>query len=164
MKQHTGLEGQVTQMRHAVRFGQRQACVATAPLCSATVHQMALSGRAAKRMAEATHATATTIAKFLAAVRTDIPAVAHAVRRHVIPAIEAAPEGDVGVSFLECRPADVLRVVVVISESRILDHALVYTARTRGVHQVVFIGDRAAFERAVREAPLAQRRRTAFVV
>jgi hypothetical protein len=35
---------------------------------------------------------------------------------------------------------------------------------TRGVRQVVFIGDRAAFERAVREAPLAQRRRTAFVV
>jgi len=56
------------------------------------------------------------------------------------------------------------RVVVVISESRILDHALVYTALTRGIRQVVFIGDRTAFERAVREAPLAQQRRTAFVV
>jgi len=340
-----------------------RAVVAIALAQAATVHQMALSGRAAKRMAEATHAPATTIAKFLAAVRagkleldestflvvdeasmldlptmfrllrhlpdgarmllvgdpaqlppigfglvfhrlaeaagiprveltevhrqaasTGIPAVAHAIRRHVIPAFEAAPEGDVGVSFLECRPADVQgavervvsggeddwqvlaavkdgpggirainehfhrqnagapcgngfavgdpvihlvndydaglmngtlgfvlgasegtekglwvdfegeehlipqadlearlelayaisvhkaqgsqfkRVVVVISESRILDHALVYTALTRGVRQVVFIGDRAAFEHAVREAPLAQRRRTAFAV
>src|SRR5262249_29736898 len=45
------------------------------------------------------------------AASTGIPAVAHAIRRHVIPAIEAAPEGDVGVSFLECRPADVLGAV-----------------------------------------------------
>jgi exodeoxyribonuclease V alpha subunit len=57
-----------------------------------------------------------------------------------------------------------MRVVVVIPESRILVHALGCTALTRGVRQVVFIGDRAAFERARRVAPLAQRRRTAFVV
>jgi exodeoxyribonuclease V alpha subunit len=329
----------------------------------AAVHQMALSGRAAKRMAEATHAPATTIAKFLAAVRagkleldestllvvdeasmldlptmfqllrhlpdgarmllvgdpaqlppigfglvfhrlaeaegvsrvqltevhrqaasTGIPAVAAAIRRHDIPSLQANPTGDVGVSFVECQPTEILGtvervvsewdddwqvlaavkegpggiralnehfhglnagagcgngftvgdpvihlvndydaglmngtlgfvmgasegpekglwvdfegeehlisegdlderlelayaisvhkaqgsqfkcVVVVISESRILDHALVYTALTRGVQQVVFIGDRKAFERVVREDPLAQRRRTAFAV
>lgn len=56
------------------------------------------------------------------------------------------------------------RVIVIISESRVLDHALVYTALTRCVRQVVFIGDKAAFERAAREPPLAQRRRTAFVI
>ncbi len=340
-----------------------RAVIAVAMEQGATVHQMALSGRAAKRMAEATNAPATTIAKFLAAIRagkveldggallvvdeasmldlptmfrllrhlpdggrmllvgdgaqlppigfglvfhrlaqapdvprveltevhrqaasTGIPAVAEAIRRHEVPAIQAAPAGDVGVSFVECPPAEIVgavervvsgwgddwqvlaavkdgpagirainehfhgqnagapcgngfamgdpvihlvndydaglmngtlgfvlgasegpekglwvdfegeehlipqadlearlelayaisvhkaqgsqfnRVVVVISESRILDHALVYTALTRGVRQVVFIGDRVAFERAVREAPLAQRRRTAFVV
>jgi exodeoxyribonuclease V alpha subunit len=340
-----------------------RAVVAVAQEQGAAVHQMALSGRAAKRMAEATYAPATTIAKFLTAIRagkleldestllvvdeasmldlptmfrllrhlpdgarmllvgdpaqlppigfglvfhrlaetagvprveltevhrqaasTGIPAVAAAIRRHDVPAVSAAPEGDVGVSFIECQPTEILdaiervvseweddwqvlaavkdgpggirainehfhaqragaacgngfaigdpvihlvndydaglmngtlgfvmgaseglekglwvdfegeehlipqddlaerlelayaisvhkaqgsqfkRVVIVISESRILDHALVYTALTRGVRQVVFVGDRAAFERAVREAPLAQRRRTAFAV
>ena len=340
-----------------------RAVIAVALRQGAAVHQMALSGRAAKRMAEATHAPATTIAKFLAAIRagkleldestllvvdeasmldlptmfrllrhlpdgarmllvgdpaqlppigfglvfhrlaeaagvprvqltevhrqaasTGIPGVAAAIRCHDIPFLRAHPTGDVGVSFIECQPTEILstaervvsewdddwqvlapvkegpggiralnerfhelntgagcgngfavgdpvihlvndydaglmngtlgfvmgasdgpekglwvdfegeehlipqgdlderlelayaisvhkaqgsqfkRVVVVISESRILDHALVYTALTRGVQQVVFIGDRMAFERAVQEAPLAQRRRTAFAV
>ena len=340
-----------------------RAIVAVAEQQGAAVYQMALSGRAAKRMAEATNAPATTIAKFLGAVRagkleldgtavlivdeasmldlptmfrllrnlpdgsrmllvgdaaqlppigfglvfhrlaeassvprveltevhrqaasTGIPAVATAVRYHEVPSLPALPAGDAGVSFVECLPAEVpstvdrvvseweddwqvlaavkdgpggiralnehfhkrnagaacgngfavgdpvihlvndydaglmngtlgfvlaasesperglwvdfegeehlipqdaleerlelayaisvhkaqgsqfKRVVVVISDSRILDHALVYTALTRGVQQVVFIGDRTSFERAVRDAPLAQRRRIAFVV
>ena len=340
-----------------------RAVVAVALEQGAAVHQMALSGRAAKRMAEATHSPATTIAKFLAAIRsgkveldastllvvdeasmldlptmfrllrhlpdggrmllvgdpaqlppigfglvfhrlaeapavprveltevhrqaasTGIPAVAAAIRRHDLPAMPPVPVGNVGVSFVECSPAEILaavervvsewdddwqvlsavkggpggirainehfheqnaaatcsngfavgdpvihlvndydaglmngtlgfvlgssggiakglwvdfegeehfipqgdlderlelayaisvhkaqgsqfkRVAVVISASRILDHALIYTALTRGVRQVVFIGDRAAFERGVREAPLAQQRRTAFAI
>jgi len=340
-----------------------RAVIAVAVEQGAIVHQMALSGRAAKRLADSTHAPASTIAKFLAAIRagklqldesaflvvdessmldlptmfrllrnlpngarmllvgdpaqlppigfglvfhrlaettgvprveltevhrqaanSGIPAVAEAIRRHEVPSFKGGPSGDVGVSFVECQPADTIscvervvsgweddwqvlaavrdgaggirainehfharnpgapcgnslavgdpvihlvndyeaglmngtlgfvmgcsddlekglwvdfegedhlipqadiearlelayaisvhkaqgsqfnRVVVVISESRNLDHALVYTALTRGVRQVVFIGHRVAFERAVREAPLAQLRRTAFVV
>lgn len=54
------------------------------------------------------------------------------------------------------------RVVVLISRSRVLDHSLVYTALTRGVDQVVFVGDRRAFEEAIKSAPAAQRREVAF--
>jgi exodeoxyribonuclease V alpha subunit len=56
------------------------------------------------------------------------------------------------------------RVAVVVGKSRLLDHALIYTALTRGVEQVVFVGDRHAFEQAVLSPPLAQRRCVAFTV
>lgn len=41
------------------------------------------------------------------------------------------------------------RVAIPITKNRILDHALVYTALTRGVEQVVFLGDKEAFDEAV---------------
>jgi exodeoxyribonuclease V alpha subunit len=56
------------------------------------------------------------------------------------------------------------RVAVVVGESRLLDHALVYTALTRGVEQVVFVGDRDALERAIRNPPLAHLREVGFTV
>ncbi len=56
------------------------------------------------------------------------------------------------------------RVAVVVGKSRLLDHSLLYTALTRGVDQVVFVGDREAFERAVASPPSAQRRSVAFDV
>jgi exodeoxyribonuclease V alpha subunit len=56
------------------------------------------------------------------------------------------------------------RVVVVISKSRLLDHSLIYTALTRGVEQVVFLGARAPFELAVLSPPFARRRDVAFVL
>ena len=56
------------------------------------------------------------------------------------------------------------RVAVVVVPSRILDHALVYTALTRGVEQVVFVGSRTAFEQAVREPASASRRAIGFDV
>jgi exodeoxyribonuclease V alpha subunit len=56
------------------------------------------------------------------------------------------------------------RVVVVVSQNRLLDHALIYTALTRGAEQVVFIGDRDAFQEAVLSAPFAQHRTVAFSV
>jgi exodeoxyribonuclease V alpha subunit len=85
---------------------------------------------------------------------------------HLIPqeALEERLELAYAISVHKAQGSQFKRVVVVISDSRILDHALVYTALTRGVQQVVFIGDRTSFERAVRDAPLAQRRRIAFVV
>ena len=45
------------------------------------------------------------------------------------------------------------RVVIPVTPSRLLDRALLYTAITRGVRQVVLIGDKAAFERAVIAPP-----------
>ncbi len=41
------------------------------------------------------------------------------------------------------------RIAVVCMQSRLLDHSLIYTALTRGVEQVVLLGDREAFCRAV---------------
>jgi exodeoxyribonuclease V alpha subunit len=56
------------------------------------------------------------------------------------------------------------RVVVVVGKSRILDHALIYTALTRGVEQVVFVGDRSAFDSAVSSEPLVRQRCVAFAI
>ena len=52
------------------------------------------------------------------------------------------------------------RVVVPVFDSRLLDRALLYTAITRAKSQVVLLGDRRAFERAVAEPAAASRRRT----
>jgi exodeoxyribonuclease V alpha subunit len=54
------------------------------------------------------------------------------------------------------------RVAVVSLFSRIFEHALVYTALTRAVEQVVFVGDRSAFEVAVANPPAALRREVGF--
>lgn len=56
------------------------------------------------------------------------------------------------------------RVAVVVGRSRLLDHALIYTGLTRGVEQVVFLGDLESFENAIRSAPLAHTRCVAFSV
>lgn len=52
------------------------------------------------------------------------------------------------------------RVIVPIRRNRILDNALLYTAITRGVEQVVIIGDIAAVEEAICAASNASRRTT----
>ena len=54
------------------------------------------------------------------------------------------------------------RVVVPVFESRILDRTLLYTAITRAQQQVVLVGDRSAFEKAVLEISSASRRETAM--
>jgi exodeoxyribonuclease V alpha subunit len=54
------------------------------------------------------------------------------------------------------------RVALVSAPSRIYEHALVYTALTRAVEQVVLVGDRNAFETAVASPPAAQRRQVGF--
>ena len=41
------------------------------------------------------------------------------------------------------------KVIVPIIRSRLLDRTLIYTAMTRGIEQVVFIGDRGTFVRAI---------------
>lgn len=52
------------------------------------------------------------------------------------------------------------RVVVPIRDSRMLDQALIYTAITRGVEQVVLVGDEKAALRAIQSPALASRRYT----
>lgn len=50
------------------------------------------------------------------------------------------------------------RVVIPITRSRVLDRTLLYTAMTRAQEQVVFVGDRAAFEAAIVAPPHVSRR------
>jgi exodeoxyribonuclease V alpha subunit len=52
------------------------------------------------------------------------------------------------------------RVIIPISESRLLDQSLIYTAVTRGVQQVVLIGDERALCDAIRRPAIATRRYT----
>lgn len=54
------------------------------------------------------------------------------------------------------------RVIVVVKKSRTLDNSLIYTALTRGVEQVVFVGNREAFENAVQRPSIAARRDVKF--
>ena len=56
------------------------------------------------------------------------------------------------------------RVVMPVVRSRLLDRSLIYTGLTRGVEQIVFIGDREAFSQAVKEEPKSQNRSVGFSV
>lgn len=56
------------------------------------------------------------------------------------------------------------RVAIPVVRSRLLDHALIYTALTRGVEQVVFVGDLEALSRAIEAPPRASGREVAFAV
>jgi exodeoxyribonuclease V alpha subunit len=56
------------------------------------------------------------------------------------------------------------RVVIPITKTRLLDRTLIYTALTRGVKQVVFIGDRDSFSRAITSKPKSQERMVGFSI
>ncbi|MFT4436092.1 AAA family ATPase [Caballeronia sp. 15715] len=56
------------------------------------------------------------------------------------------------------------RVCFVVDDSKLLDHALIYTALTRAEEQIVVIGDRAAFERAVIAPARAEQRSVGFTL
>lgn len=56
------------------------------------------------------------------------------------------------------------RIVMPVSRSRLFDRTLVYTALTRGIEQVVFVGERRAFEEAVVAPPSASQRQVGFVL
>jgi exodeoxyribonuclease V alpha subunit len=56
------------------------------------------------------------------------------------------------------------RVAIALTKSRILDHSLIYTALTRGIKQVVFVGERTAFESAILNPSLAHKRQVGFSV
>ena len=52
------------------------------------------------------------------------------------------------------------RVIIPVVQSRLLDRTLVYTALTRAVDQVVFVGDRRALVAAIEAPPRSQQRRS----
>ena len=54
------------------------------------------------------------------------------------------------------------RVIIPVVRSRLLDRTLVYTALTRAVEQVVFVGNREALIQAIQAPPHSQRRRVGF--
>ncbi|ENO78433.1 exodeoxyribonuclease V [Thauera sp. 63] len=56
------------------------------------------------------------------------------------------------------------RVAIPLVRSRLLDHSLIYTALTRGVEQVVLVGDMAALHAAIKSPPRASRREVGFTV
>ena len=56
------------------------------------------------------------------------------------------------------------RVVIPVVRSRLLDHALIYTALTRAVEQVVFVGDVEALHLAIKKPPRASFREVAFAI
>ena len=86
--------------------------------------------------------------------------------RHSFAAAELVDRIDLAyaISVHKAQGSQFKRVAVVVGKSRLLDHALIYTALTRGVEQVLFLGDRDAFDQSVLSAPLAQLRSVAFNV
>lgn len=86
--------------------------------------------------------------------------------RYVFSAAELVDRIDLAhaISVHKSQGSQFGRVAIVIGRSRLLDHALIYTALTRGVDQVVFIGDFQAFIQAVLAPPLAQRRCVGFAI
>jgi exodeoxyribonuclease V alpha subunit len=86
------------------------------------------------------------------------------VQRFPAPDVPGRIELAYAISVHKAQGSQFKRVVVVVSKSRLLDHSLIYTALTRGVEQVVFLGARAPFELAVLSPPSAQRRDVAFAL
>lgn len=64
-----------------------------------------------------------------------------------------------GITVHKSQGSQFKRVIVPIRESRILDQTLIYTAVTRGVEQVVLVGDEKAALRAIRSPASASKRR-----
>jgi exodeoxyribonuclease V alpha subunit len=56
------------------------------------------------------------------------------------------------------------RVVIPITKSRLLDRTLIYTALTRGIEQVVFVGDKQEFCLAVERPPSVSIRQVGFSI
>ncbi|MET0462597.1 MAG: AAA family ATPase [Chitinophagaceae bacterium] len=56
------------------------------------------------------------------------------------------------------------RVIIPIVRSRLLDRTLIYTALTRGIEHVVFIGDKKAFDEVVIKRPSVTLRKVGFLM
>jgi exodeoxyribonuclease V alpha subunit len=55
------------------------------------------------------------------------------------------------------------KVIIPVASSRIMDRTLLYTAITRAQDQVVLVGDRQAFEKAIVSPPNPDKRETGIL-
>ena len=96
-------------------------------------------------------------------------------RRSLLCCLDGArreiPEGDFhridlayAITVHKAQGSQFKRVIVPIVKTRLLDRTLIYTALTRGVEQVVFVGDRGAFNAAVTAPPHAHERQVGFSI
>jgi exodeoxyribonuclease V alpha subunit len=69
-----------------------------------------------------------------------------------------------GITVHKAQGSQFRRVAIPITKSRLLDRTMVYTALTRGIEQVIFVGDKNAFEEAVRKPPSASAREVRFII
>ena len=63
-----------------------------------------------------------------------------------------------GLTIHKAQGSQFNRVIIPIRQSRLLDQSLVYTAATRGVNQVVFVGDMAATTTAIQQSSNGSKR------
>lgn len=84
--------------------------------------------------------------------------------QHFLPAAEVTERLELAyaISVHKAQGSQFRYVAFMVAPSRVLDQALVYTALTRGIEQVVFVGDREAFEQAVRSPAAAHLREVGF--
>jgi exodeoxyribonuclease V alpha subunit len=80
--------------------------------------------------------------------------------------IEVSDVGDLdyayGITVHKSQGSEFPRIVVPVFDSRLLDRTLLYTAVTRAKQQVVLVGDKKAFKKAVMSPGNASRRETAM--
>lgn len=69
-----------------------------------------------------------------------------------------------GITVHKAQGSQFRRVVIPITNSRLLDRTMIYTALTRGTEQVVFVGDKHVFAEAIRNPPLASSREVKFTI
>jgi exodeoxyribonuclease V alpha subunit len=67
-----------------------------------------------------------------------------------------------GITVHKAQGSQFKRVIVPLVKTRLLDRTLIYTALTRGMEQVVFIGDRDTFDAAVTAPPRSLERQVGF--
>lgn len=69
-----------------------------------------------------------------------------------------------GITVHKAQGSQFKSVAIPITKCRLLDRTLVYTALTRGIEQVVFVGDKWAFNEAVINQPLVSSRNVGFAI
>jgi exodeoxyribonuclease V alpha subunit len=94
------------------------------------------------------------------ALACDFDGVTHLIKEPDLDKIDLA----YGITVHKAQGSQFNRVAVPIMGSRLLDRTLIYTALTRGVKQVVFVGDRRAFDAAIINLPSAMRRNVGFSI
>lgn len=69
-----------------------------------------------------------------------------------------------GITVHKAQGSQFRRVAIPLTKSRLLDRTMIYTALTRGIEQVIFVGDKQAFAEAVWKPPSASLREVRFII